>query len=292
MQVHQAIGVFLLLLCASSQARPVLWTLDNVRFDDGASLSGSFIYDGATDAYTSVSMHTEGGGQKGFDSPAEYGLALDEPTSYFNFGGVVDVPCRDGLCRRKLKLLFPDYTESPPDGEPPDFRSSDLPDEGGTVHLLPGSYEVSIGKRSYQRDVIGGSLTGTVMPLANIEIDVQPQDPANFIDTSGDFRNKISVAILSTNTADGDVRDFDALQVDAATVTFGPGRAQVDNHPGVVSDVDGDGDPDLELEFMLGFSQIVCEQADDVTLIGLTASGDAVIGVNSVTTPECPGCHP
>jgi hypothetical protein len=290
--MRQVIGVFLILFAGTVLARPVLWTFANVTFDDGATLTGSFIYDAAADHYSSINLRTESSRRKGFTSPAVYGYGQ------VSWGGVSgadlnvseDAPCRDGICRRTLMLNFLYSVPRPPDGSPPSPRSPYLPDEGGTVDL--SALEYSDGKRLYSRNVVSGSVTGSVLPFTNIKIDIEPADATNFVDTEGDLTSEITVAILTTNIAQGDAADFDALQVDAASVSFGPGEAWVENLPGAVKDIDGDGDQDLELKFKTAWTLITCEYPDEVALMGQTAAGEAVMGTDFVTTPDCPGCHP
>ena len=100
----------------------------------------------------------------------------------------------------------------------------------------------------------------------------------------------IPVAILSTNIADGDALDFDAMQVDALTVRFGPNGA-VENHgQGHVEDVDGDGDPDLVLHFKTKETGIACGDTD-ASLTGSTfANPDSVDieGADSINIVKCP----
>jgi hypothetical protein len=290
--MRQVIGVFLILFAGTVLARPVLWTFDNVTFDDGATLTGSFIYDAAADHYSSINLRTESSRRKGFTSPAVYGHGA---VSWGGFNGAdldvsIDAACHDGICRRTLSLNFLYSVPPPPDGSPPSPRSPYLPDAGGTIDLA--ALEYSDGKRLYSRNVVSGSVTGSVLPFTNIKIDIQPADATNFIDTEGDLDSEITVAILTTNIAEGDAADFDALQVDAASVSFGPGEAQVENVPGTVKDIDGDGDQDLELKFQYLWTFISCEYPDEVALMGQTAAGEAVMGADFVTTPDCPGCHP
>ena len=45
----------------SAWAVPVTWTLHNVVFEDGATASGSFVYDADTNTYSAVNITTQGG---------------------------------------------------------------------------------------------------------------------------------------------------------------------------------------------------------------------------------------
>lgn len=50
-------------LCVAfaAQAAPLQWTLNDVTFDDGGTASGSFVYDAAADAYSSINITTTPG---------------------------------------------------------------------------------------------------------------------------------------------------------------------------------------------------------------------------------------
>lgn len=56
-------AAFALLSClgASVSAAPLTWTLDNVVFDDGGTVTGSFVYDADTNTYSGISLQTAGG---------------------------------------------------------------------------------------------------------------------------------------------------------------------------------------------------------------------------------------
>jgi hypothetical protein len=48
-------------LAGSASAAPVTWTLNGVTFQDGATASGSFVYDATTNTYSNVNITTSGG---------------------------------------------------------------------------------------------------------------------------------------------------------------------------------------------------------------------------------------
>jgi probable HAF family extracellular repeat protein len=126
-------------------------------------------------------------------------------------------------------------------------------------------------------------VTGT-LPVA---INIQPNDDNNYVETEGQFSDKMYVSVLGSNV-------FDAGQIDAATVRFGPAEAAPHSLPGTIVDTNEDGYSDLKLKFRTGATGIVCEQIDDPVLTGEQFSGDLFTGSDSVTTPDCPtgGCHP
>ena len=99
-------------------------------------------------------------------------------------------------------------------------------------------------------------------------------------------KDEVTVAILSTNTASDESIDFDAIQVDSTTVTFGPDRAGIAHSEGHVKDVDADGDYDFILHFNMWETGIACGDTE-ATLNGETYGGEAITGTVSVNTVGC-----
>ena len=97
----------------------------------------------------------------------------------------------------------------------------------------------------------------------------------------------VRVAILSTNIADGDLVDFDALQVDQTTVAFGPDAATVKPRHVKVIDKDRDGDEDLIMRFKIRLTGISCGDTD-ATLMGETFAGDPFTGSDAIRPLPCP----
>jgi len=56
-----ALAACLVAAAGSASATPVTWTLQNVTFTDGATASGSFVYDADTDTISNVSITTSVG---------------------------------------------------------------------------------------------------------------------------------------------------------------------------------------------------------------------------------------
>ena len=283
------IGVLVALSGAGVQAKPILWTLEEVVFSDGATARGSFVYDAAADYFSSLEISAQASSRKGFESPVTYtDFVYPSAADVLRMNSTADVPCHQGFCSRTFDLSFDTPQPDPQNPHPYDWPM--LPEDGGTV-ALRATTEESLGARKiYSRAIVSGSVTGTPVSLNDISIDVQPHDVSNFIDTGGDLFGPVYVAILTTNLAAGEARDFDALQVDPSSVSFGPGSANVVDVR--VLDVDVDGDMDLQLEFPLAPTQITCEYPDPVNLIGQNFAGEALTGSDTVTTPACPGCHP
>lgn len=146
-----------------------------------------------------------------------------------------------------------------------------------------------------------GSYSGNIGPLPNVpaalarlygwlSVDISPQDDINYIDIDKPTQS-VRVAVLTTSIEDGDSADFDVGQLDYATVRFGPARA---SPTGSIrhSDVDADGDSDVEFKFTIGESGIVCEDTA-AELTGETLAGIPLQGTDHIETPDCPndGCH-
>lgn len=110
-----------------------------------------------------------------------------------------------------------------------------------------------------------------------VVIDIKPGSFPNSINPRS--KGVIPVAILTTP-------DFDATQVDPATVRFGPGGASEAHGKGHLEDVDGDGDIDLVLHFLTELSGIKCNSTE-VSLTGETFAGRPIEGSDSVKTAGC-----
>jgi hypothetical protein len=126
---------------------------------------------------------------------------------------------------------------------------------------------------------------GTIFDLGfPVEIDVKPGSDTNTVNPRSN--GVIPVAILTTRVADGEASDFDASQVDAATVTFGPDGAAIGHRRAHVADVDGDGDSDLLLHFRTREAGLACGDTE-ATLQGETFGGEPITGTSAVDTVGC-----
>ena len=140
-------------------------------------------------------------------------------------------------------------------------------------------------------DVTEGAGDMSTCGSSTIAIDVGASDPLNEIDPEVDI--EVTVALLATNVADGDARDFDPGQIDPATLKFGPLETPAVSLAPVVFDADGDADDDFIYSFNVVGSGVACEDTT-VDLWAETVGGDAVRGTDYITTPECVTsvCHP
>lgn len=167
------------------------------------------------------------------------------------------------------------------------------------VLLMPGTYRFGNTNHAF-----GGSLSGPVWysvrfnfslsfsdPVAqSVEVDFDPWSEANEIDP--DSAGLAGIGVMTTSIADGDATDFDATQLDPATLRFGPAEASNIAVP-IASDLDRDGDTDIVFGFRIEDAGIACEDTE-INLSGMTYSGLPVIGSDSITTVDCTvgGCHP
>ena len=128
------------------------------------------------------------------------------------------------------------------------------------------------------------------VPATQIQIDVQPWFTANEVNPESEY--PMPVGIMSTNVADGDAVDFDAVQVDPATLRFGVAEAPTSGVTNAM-DLDGDTDTDLLVGFNIPAAGIVCDDTE-LTVTGETYAGEQFSGVDSITTIDCDtsSCHP
>lgn len=114
-------------------------------------------------------------------------------------------------------------------------------------------------------------------PVTLVDIDVKPGSDPNSIQPGS--RGLIPVAILTTV-------DFDALQVDVQSLTFGPGGAGAAHRMGHREDVDGDGDVDQVVHFRTRDAELVCGETG-AELSGETLEGQLIRGSDSIRTVGC-----
>jgi hypothetical protein len=117
---------------------------------------------------------------------------------------------------------------------------------------------------------------------AQVAIDVLPGDAANKVYPNKG--GKLPVAILSS-------AEFDAGQVDPATLRFGSAEAPIAEPVSIVN-VDNEFGDDTVAKFSMGQTGIFCNDTE-VSLSGATYAGDAFAGTDSIDASECEdgGCH-
>ena len=124
-------------------------------------------------------------------------------------------------------------------------------------------------------------ISGFNDPIVNISIAIK-LGATDHAAINPSARGVIPVAILTTD-------DFDAMQVDVTTVSFGPNDASITHQEGHVGDIDGDGDSDLILHFRTQETGIVCGDTE-ATLTGETFAGEEVSGSGALRTVG-KNCH-
>jgi hypothetical protein len=131
----------------------------------------------------------------------------------------------------------------------------------------------------------GWSVTNLVLEMLseNIEIDFNPWDASNIIRPKSTYL--ITVQINTTSIADGDTYDFDAADVDLATLRVGPDLAEVAALP-LTADFDGDGDTDYIFGFRMQETGIGCLDTT-ISIAGRTLSGDPIVGHATIVPVNC-----
>jgi hypothetical protein len=118
---------------------------------------------------------------------------------------------------------------------------------------------------------------------SNIQIDFDPWNSANTVRPKDAYF--VTVGVKTLSVSDGDPIDFDASQVDPASVRLGPARA-----PNIASpnpnDFDGDGDTDMVFGFRVEDTGISCLDTS-VTLVATTLSGDPLADQDLILPIEC-----
>jgi probable HAF family extracellular repeat protein len=213
--------------------------------------------------------------------PDEKSYALD-----INIGGVVV-----GYSYRGRGISYP---RSTPviwmDGELHDLESRIVNRADWTTIDYPVAINdsgVIVGSGVVQEEGTSRRRIYKLTPLTSVDIDIQPDDATNYVETEGDSSEEMVVSILGSNV-------LDATQIDPAAVRFGPAEAAPAELPGALVDTNADGFDDLRLMFRTGATGIACEEIDDPALTGEMFAGEAIAGIDSVTTPSCEteGCHP
>ena len=118
-----------------------------------------------------------------------------------------------------------------------------------------------------------------VSPAAvSVSIDIKPGSDPNSVNPRS--KGVIPVAVLGST-------DFDAMQVDFSTVTFGPDGAST-AHDGHVEDVNDDGFMDAVFHFKTQETGIVCGDTE-ATLNGEIFDGTPITGTDTINTVGCKG---
>jgi len=85
--------------------------------------------------------------------------------------------------------------------------------------------------------------------------------------------------------------EFDATQINPASLKFGVGEAAPASTPFTNANIDGLFGPDFTVRYQVSESGIACNDTE-VTLIGETYSGEAFTGTDAINATQCEaGCH-
>jgi hypothetical protein len=117
----------------------------------------------------------------------------------------------------------------------------------------------------------------------NITVDFDPWNDANEIRPKNNY--VITVQINTTSVADGDAYDFDAADVDAASLRVGPNMAENIAIP-LTADYDNDGDTDYIFGFRMQDTGITCID-NSIMIAGMTTAGDPIAGHDLIVPINC-----
>jgi hypothetical protein len=143
--------------------------------------------------------------------------------------------------------------------------------------------ETSAWSNQYGEESSGDWDFTLALDIPEVEIDVLPGDALNKVYPNK--AGKLPVAVLSS-------AEFDATQIDPATLKFGLGEAAVADSV-TISNVDGEYGADTTARFKVAESGIFCNDTE-VALSGETYAGEAFTGIGTIDATECEtgGCHP
>ena len=189
-------------------------------------------------------------------------------------------------------LNIPLSATDPDPGDSLAFSASGLPsfcsltDNGnrsGSIACNPvggdsGTFNVTVTVTDDGSPALSDSDTFDLAVISQMGIDIKPgrnPNAKNRIELDDD--DKIKVAILSS-------LDFDALQVDPASVQFGPAGASPIRYR--AKDTNRDGLQDLLLVFRIRDTGIACGDTE-ATLTGEKSTGGEIQGSDSLITEDC-----
>ena len=122
---------------------------------------------------------------------------------------------------------------------------------------------------------------GVFFVSGQVPIDIMPNSDGNNLNLRAGQGAGINIAILSVGEF------FEAPnEIDPLTLKFGPREENIWGSP-QVRDVDGDGDEDLVVKFLIQQSGIPCG-ATHANLFGRTFDFQPISGMDAINTFNCP----
>lgn len=147
-----------------AQAVPVTWNLNNVTFDDGGIVTGSFVYDATTGTYSSVSITTSGGSAlPGTTYTTSEQVTFPFATDASHLTLIDNFGLADLTGQALIGLTY----------------ASALTDAGGTINLITGyfnSFEGICGSvdcgsgAGFRTTIVGGQVVATVPEPATLAL--------------------------------------------------------------------------------------------------------------------------
>ena len=156
-----------------------------------------------------------------------------------------------------------------------------------TIQYVPNI--TSVGEDTFEyrlTDANGDSDVATVtvgvfFVRGEVPIDIMPTDDGNNLNLRAGPGAGVSVAILSV----GEFFEAPNL-IDPLSLKFGPRQGNIFGSP-QVRDVDGDGDEDLIVKFLIQQSGIACGDTQ-ASLSGRTFDSQSISGADTINTFNCP----
>jgi hypothetical protein len=134
-----------------------------------------------------------------------------------------------------------------------------------------------------------GDLCEASVPVT-VKIDIEQSNGKETINLFN--KPTLNVAVLSESSGTAGPLDFDATQIDVASLRFGPGHAAVVNEPSL-GNYGGNADTDMTVQFNTDDAGLQCEAEQLIFIDGQTLSGLHFEGMQHVqTTCVEDSCHP
>jgi hypothetical protein len=167
-------------------------------------------------------------------------------------------------------------------------NGSATPQADGTIQYSPNfeffgedSFEYRLTDANGDSDVATVTVGVFFVNGPQVPIDIMPNSDGNNLNLRSGQGSGISIAILSI----GEFFEAPNL-IDPLTLKFGPREGNIWGSP-QVQDVDGDGDEDLVVKFLIQQSGIACGDTHAI-LFGRTFDFQPISGMDAITTFNCP----